>query len=191
MYLELSDTQKKELLYTARRTIADYLRIDIHDMFVNADDPLFEKKLGAFVTLHIHGDLRGCIGYITGLKPLLDTIREMALSAAFRDPRFAPLSVQEYPDIDIEISVLSPITPLSSFESIIIGRDGLIARKGGRSGLLLPQVAEEYGWSIEEFITHTCMKAGLPADAWRDGSVNFETFSATVFGEKDIIASNE
>ena len=131
------------------------------------------------------GNLRGCIGFIEGFLPLRETIRELALSAAFRDPRFSPLSAAEYPRIDVEISILSPIEPLRSFADIVIGRDGLIARKGGRSGLLLPQVASEYGWSVDEFLSHTCSKAGLRPDEWRDGSVRFETFSAYVFGEKE------
>jgi AmmeMemoRadiSam system protein A len=189
MYIEVSETRKKELLYSARREIADHLRIHIPEMFVNADDPLFVKLLGAFVTIHIGPDLRGCIGYIKGVAPLLETVREMALSAAFHDPRFVPLSEKEYPEIDIEISVLSPISPLVSFENIVIGRDGLIAHRDGRTGLLLPQVAEEQGWKVEEFISHTCMKAGLHPDSWRDGSVKFETFSATVFGEKSLSLS--
>jgi uncharacterized protein len=183
MTFEINDTVKKELLGIARSVIAQNLGIDQPALNGDFTDPVYAKKCGAFVTLHIKGTLRGCIGYIQGILPLRETIEEMAHAAAFRDPRFTPLSVQEFKDIDIEISVLSPIESVVSLEEIVVGRDGIIARKGSRQGLLLPQVATEYGWTREEFISHTCMKAGLQPDAWRDGSVSFEKFSATIFGE--------
>ena len=104
MDFTISENEKRELLYIARRAIADNLRIKFDYHSVTLHNELFERKLGAFVTLHLDGDLRGCIGYITGVEPLYQTIEDMALSAAFRDPRFAPLSVDEFKEIDIEIS---------------------------------------------------------------------------------------
>ncbi|MGL4370519.1 MAG: AmmeMemoRadiSam system protein A [Spirochaetota bacterium] len=186
MITEMTEKNKSALLLLARCTIAE--RLGVHDdrctQVPDISDPLFSQKLGAFVTLHMHGKLRGCIGYIQGYQPLAAAIHDLAESAAFRDPRFAPLSVQEYPQIDIEISVLSPIEPLDAVADIVIGRDGLIISKGRHSGLLLPQVAAEYGWSVDEFLSHTCMKAGLDADEWKTGTVRIERFSAFVFGEK-------
>jgi uncharacterized protein len=183
MALEINEAVKKELLGIARSVIAQNLGIDQPALNGDFSDPVYTKKCGAFVTLHLKGELRGCIGYIQGILPLQETIEEMAHAAAFRDPRFAPLSVQEFKDIDIEISVLSPIEPVVSLDDIVVGRDGIIARKGVYHGLLLPQVATEYNWTLEEFLSHTCMKAGMKPDAWRDGSVSFEKFSATIFSE--------
>jgi AmmeMemoRadiSam system protein A len=188
MQIELTEKNRRDLFTLVRSVIEKKLRISpaADESSCDFSDPVFSRELGAFVTLHIHGSLRGCIGYIEGVLPLTGTIRELAVSAAFRDPRFNPLSADEYASVDLEISILSPIEPLGSFADIVIGRDGLIARKRGRSGLLLPQVASEYGWSVEEFLSHTCGKAGLSPDEWRDGSVQFEKFSAYVFGEKDL-----
>ena len=187
MTIELTQKNKDDLFTLVRSVLAKKLGIAgaPDESGCDFSAPVFSRELGAFVTLHVEGNLRGCIGYIEGFLPLTETIRQLAISAAFRDPRFNPLSADEYRRIDIEISILSPIEPLRSFADIVIGRDGLIARKGGRSGLLLPQVATEYGWDTEEFLSHTCRKAGLYPDEWRDGSVSFETFSAYVFGEKD------
>lgn len=189
MTIELTQKNKDDLFTLVRSEIGKKLRIagapDASACDFSA--PVFSQELGAFVTLHIDGNLRGCIGYIEGFLPLTETIRQLAVSAAFRDPRFNPLTADEYHRIDVEISILSPIEPLGSYADIVIGRDGLIARKGGRSGLLLPQVATEYGWDVDEFLSHTCRKAGLYPDEWRDGSVSFETFSAYVFGEKERV----
>jgi len=183
--MNFTHKMKKDMLALARITIAEKLDIDpgVSEAECDFSNSLFKEELGVFVTLHIKGSLRGCIGFIEGVFPLPETIRKMALSAAFRDPRFNPLSAEEYPLIDIEISVLSPVEPLHDLTDIEIGRDGLIASKAGRSGLLLPQVAEEYGWNRDDFLSHTCMKAGLPQNAWKDGSVTFQKFSAYVFGE--------
>ena len=188
MNINITERNKKDLLYLVRMTIAEKLNIQ-PPLLKNPPDfsgKIFTEKFGAFVTLHIKGNLRGCIGYIQGYLPLKETIAEMAESAAFRDPRFAPLTVQEFPLIDIEISVLSPIKPLERIEDIIIGRDGLIVSRGRQSGLLLPQVATEYGWNVEEFLSHTCTKAGFPSNAWKSGEVTLQTFSAYVFGEKEV-----
>jgi len=181
MNLTLSKDQKGMLLYLARSTIAAKLGMP-HPVQACEDD-LFEQHLGAFVTLHKSGNLRGCIGTITGVRPLKETIVQMALSAAFSDPRFAPLTSPEYSQIDIEISVLSPIEP-ATIDDIEVGTHGLIITKDFNRGLLLPQVATENNWTKEEFLSHTCMKAGLKPQTWREGGYTLEKFSAIVFGEK-------
>ncbi|MFW6366825.1 MAG: AmmeMemoRadiSam system protein A [Spirochaetota bacterium] len=179
--------QKRNLLILARIVIADNLGIAYptkrDDLDLN--DPFYSQKLGAFVTLHKSGVLRGCIGYITGIKDIVSTIEDMAYSAAFRDPRFSPLTRDEFDLIDIEISILSPIAQVKSVEEIEVGRDGLIISNGINSGLLLPQVPVEQGWDLNSFLEHTCLKACLPPDAWKRKDVLIEKFSATVFGEKE------
>jgi len=138
---------------------------------------------GAFVTLTRDGRLRGCIGFVVARRPLLETVREAAQAAAFHDPRFPPLRPAELPEISLELSVLSEPRPVTSLEEIQVGRHGLIVRQGPRSGLLLPQVATEYGWDRDTFLSHTCAKAGLPEDCWREPGTEIEIFGAEVFGE--------
>jgi len=120
---------------------------------------------------------------VAAQRPLLETVREAARAAAFHDPRFPPLRSSELPEIRLEISVLSRPRPVSDLGEIRVGRHGLIVRRGSRSGLLLPQVAEEYGWDRETFLSHTCVKAGLPEDSWREAGTEIEIFGAEVFGE--------
>jgi len=185
---ELNREQQDKLLALARTTIHDMLRGNkppVPDMEGEFSDDIFSEKRGGFVTLHIKGKLRGCIGYIVGMKNVPETIIDMAQAAAFRDPRFPPLSMGEFADIDIEISVLTPIELLTDISEIKIGRDGLIISSGHRSGLLLPQVATEYDWTVEQFLEHTCFKAGLHSSAWREAGTKIEKFSAQVFGEKE------
>jgi uncharacterized protein len=139
------------------------------------------QHLGAFVTLNMHGRLRGCIGHIVGDKPLFETIGEMALAAAFQDPRFPPLSREELGGLEIEISILGPVTPCPDPALIEVGRHGLIVRQGYRSGLLLPQVAVDWKWDRETFLAHTCQKAGLPMDSWKKSNTTILWFEAEVF----------
>jgi len=146
-------------------------------------DPTLQAKRGAFVTLHKHDALRGCIGLIEPSRPLFRTVIEMARSAALEDPRFAPVQPLELDDIHIEISVLSPVEPVSDVDEIQIGTHGLIIRKGFRSGLLLPQVASERNWTRLEFLRQTCIKAGLAPDEWKHDA-EISAFSADVFGEE-------
>ena len=145
------------------------------------DTATLQENRGAFVSLHSHGRLRGCIGYIIAEKPLYKTIREMAIAAAFNDPRFEPLTRDELDGLDIEISVLTPMKQISDAGEIEVGKHGIMIIKGGFSGLLLPQVATEYGWGRETFLEHTCTKAGLPANAWKDTDTKIYIFSADVF----------
>jgi AmmeMemoRadiSam system protein A len=141
-------------------------------------------RAGAFVTLRSRGALRGCIGYPEPELPLVEVIERCAVSAAISDPRFPPLSAPEWNDVDVELSVLGPIEPVRDIADIVIGRDGLIAESGRRRGLLLPQVASEWKWDAAEFAAQTCIKAGLPRDAWQKGAKLFK-FEAEVFGEAD------
>jgi len=140
----------------------------------------FYDERGCFVTLTEEGELRGCIGYPEPVKPLIDALIDSARNAC-RDPRFPPLEPSELGKIRIEVSVLTKPKPIKPSE-VKVGRDGLIIRQGFRSGLLLPQVAVEYGWTKDEFLQHTCIKAGLPPDAWK--TAELLTFQAEVFGEK-------
>lgn len=143
-------------------------------------DTLREKR-GAFVTLHKGHNLRGCIGYIRAQKPLYQTIQEMAQAAAFQDTRFKPVTRDELKDITIEISVLTPLQKISRVEEIAVGTHGIYIVKDFHSGLLLPQVATENKWDRESFLRHTCTKAGLPEDAWRESDAEIYIFSADIF----------
>jgi AmmeMemoRadiSam system protein A len=138
-------------------------------------------RFGAFVTLKIGGRLRGCIGRLMGAGPLFETVWGMARAAAFEDPRFPPLTPQEFAEVEVEISILSPITPCPDVDKIEIGRHGLIVRRGFQSGLLLPQVAVEWKWDRTRFLEQTCRKAGLPPDAWRKPGTEILWFEAEVF----------
>jgi len=180
--VEMTETEKAELLRIARQTVAG--------QFQGGGDPAtgdmegLQREGGAFVTLHKGGELRGCIGNFFSDKPLHKTVAEMALSAAFKDPRFSALREDELDEVDFEISVLSPLRQIENVEEIEVGRHGIFITKGTSRGVLLPQVASEHGWDRETFLAHTCMKAGLPPDEWRHGA-KIEVFSAQVFGEKD------
>jgi AmmeMemoRadiSam system protein A len=145
------------------------------------DSQALKEKKGVFVTVKKRGQLRGCIGYTRGVKPLYKIVGEMAVAAAFHDPRFTPVTEAELSDLEIEISVLTPLKRIKDVEEIEVGKHGLLIEKGFRSGLLLPQVATEYGWDRKAFLEHTCLKAGLPRDAWKDGKTSICTFSAEVF----------
>lgn len=179
----LSDQEKRSLLQAARETIRASLDKDTPD--IPPVPPSLRRKCGAFVTLHKRGALRGCIGYIEAHQPLIDAVRSAALAAAFSDPRFPPVRRQELDGLQIEISVLSPLRPLRDVQEIEVGRHGILIRQGYRSGLLLPQVATEYGWDRDTFLDQTCRKAGLPAGGWRSADTEIEIFSAQVFGEQE------
>ena len=179
----LNDEHKKKLLLTARKSIEEYI-LNKKMLKIEEIDPILNQQFGAFVTLKKKKSLRGCIGYIETQSPLIQTVNEMAIQAAFNDSRFAPLKKEELDDISIEISVLSPIKQIKSIDEIEVGTHGLIIRKGYSSGLLLPQVATDYNWKTEEFIQQTCLKAGLFRDSWKDVDTKIYIFSAQVFGEE-------
>ena len=182
--LALTELQKRALLQLARNSIAT----QVAGLPLPPPDlrELTEKHNGVFVSLHISGRLRGCIGYVEGLRPLAEAVQETAVSAATRDPRFAPLAAEELDQIAIEISVLSPLRQIESPAEIILGKHGVMVRLGHHQGLLLPQVALHYNWEatppgVETFLAHVCQKAGLPADGWKDPDAEIYIFEAEIF----------
>ncbi|HPM42337.1 MAG TPA: AmmeMemoRadiSam system protein B [Candidatus Omnitrophota bacterium] len=180
----LNHAQRKRLLEIARESITVYVTSGKREKFSN-DDPLLNSELGAFVTLHKGDQLRGCIGNMTGKGPLYKTIADMAIEAATGDPRFPRLSPGEIDKIDIEVSVLTPLKKVSGSDEIKIPGHGVIVRKGFASGVYLPQVATETGWTKEEFLTSLCgQKAGMDPYAWKDPATEMYTFEAEVFGEE-------
>jgi AmmeMemoRadiSam system protein A len=180
----LTPEQRSRLLDVARTTIATVLDGRRTGWRAEEFDEELRRPSGVFVSLHKRGDLRGCIGSIHPVAPLFEAVSSSAISAAFRDPRFPSLGKDELPAVDIEISVMSPIETVGDVDEIMVGRDGLIISRGRQAGLLLPQVATDYGWDRETFLCQTCRKAGLPMDAWRSPEVRIERFSAEVFGEQ-------
>ena len=140
------------------------------------------RRAGAFVSLHKRGELRGCIGHIEPTEPLSSVVPRCAVAACSTDPRFPPVTAVELAECVIEISLLGPLEPLAGPDEIVVGRDGLVVERGWRRGLLLPQVATEWGWDAAAFLAHTCQKAGLPRDAWRTDATVWR-FTAEVFGE--------
>ena len=181
MFENLTPDQKIRLLTLARKTVESWVRNKTKaDM--TTDDPLLKENGAAFVTLKISGELRGCIGHTEAYEPLWDCIRDMAIAASTQDPRFPPVSEAELPRLSYEITVLTPMKKIAGVDEIIVGKHGLMMEKGMRRGLLLPQVPVEWGWNREEFLNHTAQKAGLPASAWRDGSVTIYSFTGIVFG---------
>jgi AmmeMemoRadiSam system protein A len=189
MSLVLTETEEKILLRTARAAIASQL--DAAPEPSSEPSAALMTPCGAFVTLHERLsdgrlELRGCIGYIEAGSPLLETVRRAARAAAFHDGRFVPVAAAELPRLEIEISVLSPLAPVRDPAEIVVGEHGIVIRSGMRSGLLLPQVATERGWDRETFLGQTCLKAGLPRQAWKEPGVAIEIFSALVFNERDL-----
>ncbi|MDP1992821.1 MAG: AmmeMemoRadiSam system protein B [Syntrophales bacterium] len=179
----LSPTDKKALLAFARETISGYLTTQMVPLPRGFSPTALEPR-GVFVTLKKRGHLRGCIGRMVPDRPLATLVGAMALQAAFEDPRFRAVTLQELSDLEIEISVLTPMKPVSGPEAIVVGRDGVLLQKGGRSAVFLPQVAPEQGWGRDEMLDNLSQKAGLSASAWREGT-QFSTFQALVFGEAD------
>ena len=180
--MNLSPADKQLLLQVARDSIAAHLQGKAATP-VKATSPVLEELRGAFVSLHRRGQLRGCIGYIEAVKPLLQTVREMAPAAAFQDPRFRPLQADELADLEIEISVLTPLKLIKSTDEIEVGQHGLYIVRGLNRGLLLPQVATQYHWDRQTFLEQTCNKAGLPGDAWKDPGTQIFIFRAEIFAD--------
>lgn len=180
----LNDVQRKRLLQIARESIVSFVRDGKKRRF-KEEDPILNQPMGAFVTLHETGELRGCIGNMIARGPLCQTVADMAIEAATGDPRFRPLSQREIDKIDIEISVLSPMKKVADYKEVVIPGDGVLVRRAFASGVYLPQVAGETGWDRDQFLTSLCAhKAGLSPDAWKDPATEIYTFTAEVFGEK-------
>ncbi len=179
---EYSLEERRQLLLLAHEVI----NANLEGREVDATPPsdhLAEPR-GAFTTLHLKGELRGCVGYVMPVHPLYRTVAETAIAAAFHDTRFFPVTREEAPALEIEISVLSLLKPIEADE-IEIGKHGLVVTFGSRRGLLLPQVPVEYNWDVKTFLQQTCHKAGLPPDAWERGAT-LECFTAEIFGDKDF-----
>ena len=179
----LDPNAKSALLQRARSAIARALGVTPDPQIPNPQSVISEDfRAGAFVTLRLNGQLRGCIGYPEPDLPLVDVVERCAVSAALSDPRFPPLSEAEWSDVDLELSVLGPIERVTDLTEIVVGRHGLVVEFGRRRGVLLPQVAVEWKWDAVEFAAQTCIKAGLPRDASQKGAKLFK-FEAEVFGE--------
>ena len=176
---EWSGEERVLMLRLAHRAIEAALRHETLD--TSPPSPHLSEKRGAFTTLHLNGELRGCVGFIAPMYPLYRTVAETAVAAAFSDTRFRPVTEMEAPQLAVEISVLSPLARIAA-ERVEVGRHGLLISKGGRRGLLLPQVPLEHGWDREMFLQQTCLKAGLAPDAWKQDAT-LEAFTAEVFGE--------
>jgi hypothetical protein len=179
----LGPAEKRALLGFARRSIERFLAGGAAPL-ARGLPPLLDRKQGVFVTLTKRGELRGCIGHMGADLPLGQATGMMALNAAFADQRFPPLGASELSEIDIEVSVLTPLLRVTGPEAIKIGRDGVVIRKSGRSAVFLPEVPVEQGWDRTALLTHLCTKAGLPADAWTSGA-EFQTFHSIHFRESD------
>ncbi|AEF96110.1 TIGR00296 family protein [Methanotorris igneus] len=173
----------------ARNVIESHL--SGRDLVVNNYPPKFNEKRGAFVTLHTYPghDLRGCIGIPEPIMPLIEALKEAAISSAISDPRFPPVTLEEMDNIVVEVSILTAPQlirvshPREYLEKIKIGRDGLIIEYGVYRGLLLPQVPVEYNWDVEEYLANLCLKAGLPPDMWLEEGVKIYRFEAQIFEE--------
>lgn len=185
MSFSLSDQEKEFLLQLARESIKIFLTSGSKKKKKYFTENL-KTPTGVFVTLHENTDLRGCIGYVEGVKPLQDAVVDNAISAAFSDPRFMPVGVDEVDGLDIEISVLTPLEIVEDPLTVEVGKDGLLIKQNFNQGLLLPQVATEQNWDRDTFLQHTCFKAGLPADAWKDAETEIYKFSAIIFNEEDF-----
>ncbi|HKD84147.1 MAG TPA: AmmeMemoRadiSam system protein A [Terriglobales bacterium] len=177
---EYSPHERQLLLRLAHEAIEAALQGRSVDL--NPPNEHLAEGRGAFTTLHLNGKLRGCIGYVFPTQSLYCTVAETARSAAFDDPRFNPVKADEAPALKIEISVLSPLRPIKP-EEVVLGRHGLVVTYGGRRGLLLPQVPIEWEWDRTTFLEQTCLKAGLPPDAWLRGA-ELHAFSAEIFSEE-------
>jgi AmmeMemoRadiSam system protein B/AmmeMemoRadiSam system protein A len=180
----LSKDEKKKLLEIARASIIEAVTRKTQPE-IEVTEPRLRENCGVFVTIKKHGELRGCIGYIVAVKPLYETVKEVAKSAAVGDPRFMPMTEDELKDMEIEISALTPLRRIYDVNEIEVGKHGIVMKRGFYQGLLLPQVATEYGWDRKTFLEHTCLKAGLPKDAWKDKSTEIHIFSAEVFSESE------
>jgi len=179
----LTGREREELLRLARGSVETAVKERKLVALPASQPEALQEARGAFVTLKERGELRGCIGYITPIKSLVETVRDVAAAAAVEDRRFQPVSESELGQLNYEISVLSPIRRVTNVKQIKIGRHGLIMKKGDYEGLLLPQVPLEQGWDRNTFLEQTCLKAGLPPRAWQDEDTDIFMFSALVFGD--------
>lgn len=174
-----TEPQKSALIHIARAAVT----AEVTGELLEAPAVDLPRASGAFVTLKHAGRLRGCLGTLECRKSLAEEVARCAANAARNDPRFEPVRASELPHLNVEVSVLGPLERIDPRDpdAIVIGRHGLVVELGARRGLLLPQVAPEWGWTRDQFLAHTCRKAGLPADAWQRGATVYR-FEAEVFG---------
>ena len=189
-YSNLSDSDGEKLVKTARAVVTEFLKTK-NKMKLDKDfEESFSSNAGVFVTLNHKSNLRGCIGYALPDKKLYNALQEAAISAATEDPRFPSVAFEELDQITFEVTVLTPpqeievSDPQEYPSKVKVGRDGLIVKSGFNSGLLLPQVPKEYGWNEEEFLDHTCEKAGLPKEQWKEKDTKILKFEGIVFKEQ-------
>ena len=177
----LAEATKQTLLDVARRAVV--LAVESRELLEDLpQDEALQRTAGAFVTLHQHGKLRGCVGQLASKEPLVAVVAYCGMAAALEDPRFTPMTPADLEGLAIEISVLSPLIEISC-EQIEPGKHGLVVTQGGQRGVLLPQVAEEFGWTGLRFLEETCVKAQLERDAWKQAGTRVQAFTAEVFSE--------
>jgi AmmeMemoRadiSam system protein A len=179
---EFSREERSILLALAHSSIQ--VALENREIPLESPTPHLEEPRGVFTTLYRRGHLRGCVGYVFPVTSVYRTVAETARAAAFEDTRFHPVTREEAPELEIHLSILSPLRPIAPAQ-VEVGRHGLLVSLGGRRGLLLPQVPVEYGWDQNTFLEQTCRKAGLPPDAWQNGAT-LEAFTAEVFGDRDL-----
>ena len=177
---EFTPQERALLLHLAHNSIEAALAN--REIPLDAPTPHMQEPRGVFTTLYRQGQLRGCVGYIFPVTSVYRTVAETARAAAFEDTRFRPVTPEEAPELEVHLSILSPLRPIAPAE-VQLGRDGLLVSLGTRRGLLLPQVPVEYGWDQTTFLEQTCRKAGLPCDAWKQGAT-LEAFTAEIFGDR-------
>lgn len=183
----LHNLEKRALLDIARRALS-LIITERRELWVPSPAGNLARPAGAFVTLHLRGRLRGCIGRMESLDPLADVVAQCAAAAATEDPRFSPLQAHELMDLAVEISVLSALE-IARPEQIEPGKHGLLISRGVLKGVLLPQVATQFRWTRERFLEETCRKGGLEPEAWMHPDTRIEIFTAEVFSESDVPAS--
>jgi AmmeMemoRadiSam system protein A len=179
---EFTNAERRQLLALAHESILSVL--EHREISLTPSRGAFDAPRGAFTTIYLHNQLRGCIGYPLPTAPLHRAIVETARGAAFEDTRFPPVNLAEAHELEVSLSILSPLKAVSP-EEVRIGIHGLLLSQYGYRGLLLPQVPLEHGWDRVTFLEQTCRKAGLPGDAWRSGAT-VEVFTTEIFGDQDI-----
>lgn len=182
METALKSKEKKTLLNIARKAIKAAVQ-KTGEMPEPREEKTLNMRNGCFVTIKQHGELRGCIGNFQSELPLFREVAEIAAASATKDPRFYPLQEADLDTIALEISVLSPLAKIEDTAEITIGKHGIYLEKGYYRGVLLPQVATEHDWDRETFLKQTCLKAGLPTDAWQAADADIYIFSAQIFGD--------
>lgn len=177
---EFTAEERRLLLNVAHQSIESAL--EGREISLDPPSSHLAEPRGAFTTIHLAGQLRGCVGYVFPVASIYRTVAETARAAAFEDTRFLPVTCEEAPQLEVSLSILSPLQPIKP-EEVEVGRHGLLVSQHGHRGLLLPQVSTEHGWDRETFLQQTCRKAGLPEDAWQKGAT-LEAFTAEVFGDQ-------